>query len=81
MILQWKSHDHMVGTLAAWGLRGVYSVEKVGREWILQGRGHDDLPMLALPVEGKAFASLDAAKLYANELDHVRAVEAQVSGC
>lgn len=80
MILQWKSHDHMVGTLTAVGARGVYSLQRVGPEWILQGQGHDGLTMLAIPVEGKAFASLDSAKTWAGELDRVKAVEAQASG-
>ncbi|BBY84218.1 hypothetical protein MPUL_53760 [Mycolicibacterium pulveris] len=39
----------MVGTLTAVGARGLYSVQRVGNEWVLQGVGHDDLPMLALP--------------------------------
>ncbi|MGC7194402.1 hypothetical protein RA997_22920 [Mycobacteroides abscessus subsp. abscessus] len=62
-------------------MRGTYTVQSVGREWILQGVGHDGLPMLALPAEGKAFAALDTAQLYALQLDRVGAVEPQASGC
>ncbi|ART68173.1 hypothetical protein BTO20_05845 [Mycobacterium dioxanotrophicus] len=80
MMLQWTSHDHIIGTQTAVGMRGVYSVQRVGPEWILQGQGHDGLTMLAIPVEGKAFASLDSAKTWAGELDRVRSVEPQVSG-
>lgn len=80
MTLRWSGHEHVVGTLVAVGLRGVYSVEQVGREWWLDGVGHDDLPMLALPPGGKPFASLVSAQQYAQRLDLVKTVEAQVSG-
>ncbi|AHG24371.1 hypothetical protein PBI_MICHELLEMYBELL_50 [Mycobacterium phage MichelleMyBell] len=58
-MLNWRGHPHVIGALTAVGARGTYSVERVGPEWILQGRGHDGLSMLAIPHEGKAFASLD----------------------
>lgn len=77
--MKWTGHSEIIGALVAVGLRGTYTVQSVGREWILQGVGHDGLPMLALPVEGKAFAGLDTAQLYAMELDRSHA-EAQASG-
>lgn len=80
-MLKWRSHDDMIGTIVAVGMRGEYSVQRVGPEWILQGIGHDGLGMLAVPSEGKAFASLSSAQTWASELDRVRAVESQASGC
>lgn len=77
--LAWSGHNEIIGALVAIGLRGTYTVQSVGREWFLQGVGHDGLPMLALPAEGKAFAALDSAQLYAMELDRSHA-EAQASG-
>ncbi|SKV05751.1 Uncharacterised protein [Mycobacteroides abscessus subsp. bolletii] len=77
--MKWSGHSEILGALVAVGLRGTYMVQSVGREWILQGVGHDGLPMLALPAEGKSFAALDTAQLYAIELDRTRA-EAQASG-
>ncbi|OBC14103.1 hypothetical protein A5784_30775 [Mycobacterium sp. 852013-50091_SCH5140682] len=62
------------------GARGEYRIERIGQEWILNGRGHDGVSMLALP-EGRAFASLEDAQDYAERLDRVKAVEAQASGC
>lgn len=79
-MLNWRGHPHVIGALTAVGARGTYSVERVGPEWILQGRGHDGLGMLAIPCEGKAFASLDSAKAWAGELDRVPHAEPQVSG-
>lgn len=79
MSLKWRSHAQILGALFAVGLRGTYTVQSFGREWILQSVGHDGLPMLALPAEGKAFAALDTAQLYAIELDGTHA-EAQASG-
>lgn len=80
-MLRWRSHPDMVGTQVAVGAKGEYSLQRVGPEWILQGRGHDGLTMLAIPSAGKPFASLDSAQTWAGELDRVRAVESQASGC
>lgn len=80
-MLAWRSHEHMVGTLVAVGAKGEYSVQQVGAKWILQGRGHDGLSMLPIPVQGDEFDTLDTAQERANRLDRVRTVEAQVSGC
>lgn len=77
--LAWNGHNEILGALVAVGLRGTYTVQSVGREWILQGVGHDGLPMLTLPAEGKSFAALDTAQLYAIELDGTHA-ESQASG-
>ncbi|OHU29131.1 hypothetical protein BKG78_23610 [Mycobacteroides chelonae] len=77
--MKWTGHTEIVGALVVVGLRGTYTVQRVGREWILQGVGHDGLPMLALPAEGKAFADLVSAQLYAIALDQQHA-EAQASG-
>lgn len=81
MSLRWRGHSEIIGALVAVGLRGTYMVQSVGREWILQGVGHDGLPMLALPAEGKSFAALHTAQLYAIELERKGAVESQASGC
>ncbi|WP_166905960.1 hypothetical protein [Mycobacterium sp. DL440] len=79
-MLNWSSHEHMIGTLVSVGAKGEYSVQRVGPEWILQGRGHDGLTMLAIPFQGKAFATLDSAQTWAGELDRVKSVESQASG-
>lgn len=79
-MLTWSSHDHIVGTITAVGLRGVYSVSQVGPAWMLSGVGHDDLPLLSLPVSGRVFARLDDAKYHAQRLDAVKTVEPQISG-
>lgn len=79
--MKWTGHTEILGALVAVGLRGTYTVQSVGREWILQGVGHDGISMLALPVEGKAFAALDTAQLYAMKLDQdARAIEHEISG-
>lgn len=77
-MLNWTTHDHMVGTLCAVGARGIYSVQRVGPEWVLQGVGHDDLPMLALPLHGKPFQTLTSAQTYAQEIDRRAPIESQV---
>ncbi|MDO3336387.1 hypothetical protein [Mycobacteroides abscessus] len=79
--MKWVGHSEILGALVAVGLRGTYTVQSVGREWILQGVGHDGMSMLALPIEGKAFGALDTAQLYAIELERKGAVESQASGC
>ena len=43
MTLTWSSHDHILGALTAAGLRGVYTVEQIGPEWVLHGVGHDGI--------------------------------------
>lgn len=80
-MLKWRSHPHMVGTQVAVGAKGEYSVQQVGAKWILQGRGHDGLSMLPIPVQGDEFDTLDTAQERADKLDRVRTVEAQASGC
>ena len=80
-MLRWRSHEHIVGALCAIGARGVYSILRLGREWVLIGVGHDDLPLLTLPAMGKPFGYLEAAQLYATELDRSpKSIEAQASG-
>lgn len=78
--LRWSSHDHIVGAVTAIGIRGVYSIQKVGPCWSLQGVGHDDLPLLALPPEGKVFVYLQVAQDYAAAVDAKMLAESQVGG-
>ena len=80
MTLTWSSHDHILGALTAAGLRGVYTVEQIGPEWVLHGVGHDRLPMLPLPPVGRRFTNLSAARDFAGRVDCVKTVEAQASG-
>lgn len=79
-MLTWSSHPHVVGTLVAVGVRGVYSLQSVGPVWVLHGVGHDELPLLSLPLAGKWFNTLDSAKTYTQGLDRVSAPEVQVGG-
>lgn len=79
-MLQWRNHDHMVGTLVATGARGEYSVQKVGPEWFLTACGHDGLSLLQVPVGGKPFPQLVSAQTFANELDRRPVLETQVGG-
>ncbi|QBI97297.1 hypothetical protein KD930_gp53 [Mycobacterium phage Kevin1] len=79
-MLQWTNRDHVAGTQTAVGLLGVYSVQRIGPEWLLQGVGHDGMNLLQIPPSGKWFASIDSARTWANELDRTKPVEWQISG-
>lgn len=77
--VNWATHEHAVGILAAVGLRGCYTVQRLGPSWLLQGVGHDELPLPGLPPSGRMFATLDAAQAFAAGVERL-APEVQVSG-
>ncbi len=83
-MLKWRSHKDMLGAVVAVGLRGEYSIQRFGREFILEGVGHDGLSMPALGVEGNAFPALSHAQAWAEHLDdarNARGRESYASGC
>lgn len=74
----WHHHHPDVYGLVAIGARGVYSIVPMSHTWILSGIGHDGLPILDLPADGKEFASLTDALNHAEWVDLRR--EAELSG-
>lgn len=65
----------------ATGLRATYSIQLRGSNtYFLTGIGHDGLPLLALPVDGKPFTTVGAAMVWAERLDSSRHPEPQISG-
>lgn len=79
MSLKWSMGEGRV--LTAIGLHGKYTVTPANNAWWLEGRGHDGLLMIALPVRGRPFLTQDAARVEAQRLDNARVVEAELSGC
>lgn len=80
-MLTWTRPDNDCGAITADGMKGTYQIRWVGMVgYTLTGRGHDDLPMLALPPYGRLFEHLDHAKDYAAALERVKAYEPQVGG-
>lgn len=62
------------------GLRGTYTVRwHDGAHW-LTAVGHDTIPLWGIPAGGQPFATRDGAQMYAHQLDHPKAVEAEISG-
>lgn len=68
--------------LEAVGRRGWYTIRRHRHmhACLLTAVGHDELPMLILPADGRHFATVADAKDYANQIERVRAVEPEVSG-
>lgn len=75
----WTQNGH---DLESFGARGHYVIKRSPgfSGCVLKATGHDALPMLALPPFGKSFATLLAAKNYAQRLDRVRQLEPQAGG-
>lgn len=65
----------MPGDLDAIGVRGDYRIHYEGKRfgtgavYRLFGTGHDQLPFMALPEEGREFPSVSLAKAFADEVD------------
>lgn len=66
------------GCLDAVGMRGRYRIHWAAGMCVLSGVGHDELPMIQLPAEGRVFSSVSLAKAYATEVD--ACVEALIGG-
>jgi hypothetical protein len=77
-MLTWNGQP---GNAIAVGAKGIYTIQSLSNgKHVLQGVGHDDMPMLALPFMGREFDTLDHAKGHAGALDRVTAVEPEASG-
>lgn len=79
-MLSWTRPADDCGAILANGLKGTYQIRWNGGLFSLTGRGHDDLPMLALPPYGRLFEQLDHAKDHAAALERVRVCEPQAGG-
>ena len=74
-------HPQLGGFRQATGARGTYRLRRDRDDrWHVSGIGHDGLPMLTLPPEGRMFASLAQAETFVDGLDRAPA-EAEMSGC
>jgi hypothetical protein len=68
------------GNLIAVGACGVYTIQSLaGGRHVLQGIGHDELPMVALGPLGFTFGDLSVAQAHAASLDSELA-EAHMGG-
>lgn len=76
MTLRWGGSS---GNLVAVGVRGIYTIQTVRGQYVLQGVGHDELPMAALPALGHWFGVLEFAKRHAEKIEQAPA-DAEVSG-
>lgn len=77
-MLKW-SPDRARRSITAAGGKGVYAIRAVSGGYVLDGRGHDGLTMLAL-VPPKRFHTLDKAKDHAAALERVGTKEPEASG-
>jgi hypothetical protein len=70
------------GNLVAVGTRATYTIQTVGplTRYILQGIGHDELPLLDLPPFGAQFTDLWTAQRAAAEIDKRPNHDPQMSG-
>lgn len=78
-MLTWTAHDDIAGAITSVGVRGVYTIQKMGPAWHLSGVGHDGLWMPGLPPGGQILGSLELAQTYAQRVD-ARPAPAEVSG-
>lgn len=69
------------GFRQAVGARGIYRL-RCDRDdrWHVSGIGHDGLPMLALPPDGRVFQGLAQAERFADGADRAPA-QGEMSGC
>lgn len=68
--LDWRPASPHMWT--ATGIRGTYRIQQVDpATWTLYGREPGGLSMMALPVTGKAFDSLNGAQRYADGIDRM----------
>lgn len=77
--MQWKSHQHMDDTICAVGVRGRYTISRVGSSWWLEGRGHDDLPIWGMTSQLR-FVQQEQARLEAERIDSAKVREPAVGG-
>lgn len=79
MNLIWRGQP---GNVVAVGARGTYTVQTVGppTRYVLQGVGHDELPMRALPAFGAQFLTLSQAQDAAVQIERSRDPEPRMSG-
>lgn len=69
------------GNVAAVGRFGIYTIQSVGPDMhVLQGIGHDELSMHALPSLGYVFKTLTQAQEHAATLDRTMLPEPEMSG-
>ena len=80
MSLTWNGRP---GNLVAVGTRATYTIQTLGplTRYILQGIGHDSLPLLDLPPFGAQFTELFEAQKAAAAIDKRPNFEPQMSGC
>lgn len=79
MTLVWKGSP---ADLQAVGIRGVYRIQTIGplTRYVLQGIGHDELPLLDLPPFGAQFTDLWTAQRAASDIDKRPNHDPQMSG-
>lgn len=76
--MTWKGAP---GNVIAVGARGIYSIQSLTSGLhMLQGVGHDELPMPSLPSLGQGFISLDKAKTHAETLERTPLAETHAGG-
>lgn len=66
--MQWRSHPHMDDTIVAVGVRGRYTISRIGGSWWLEGVGHDDLPLWGMDSQLR-FTYQEQARLEAERID------------
>lgn len=78
MTLNWSGAP---GNVVAVGRCGIYTIQSFGPDMhVLQGIGHDDLPMPTLPSLGRGFTALPLAQEFAEHLDLSTVPEPEMSG-
>lgn len=80
MALEWTPQQGHPDLLKAIGTRGEYRLRRIGFRWLLGATGHDRLPMMQLPAEGRMFIFKTEAESCADGIDRAPC-EAEMSGC
>jgi hypothetical protein len=79
--MRWTQHPHQPGALIAHGTRTSYTLARHhdGHRWIITETPHPGrLPLLDIPLDGRVFAELAAAKSWAERLDNRAGPDAQM---
>lgn len=75
--MKWTREPDDLSTITTVGLRGTYTITKVGAQYWLKGDGHDGLSIWNAP---RRFALQEQARIQVEYIDNVKTREATVGG-
>lgn len=77
--MKWHPHPYVQSTITATGVRGRYTISRVGSSWWLEGVGHDDLSLWGMTSQLQ-FTMQEQARLEAERIDGAKVREPAVGG-